>query len=300
MFASLEGMARDNVKMIDENGNLHVTWILDRLDSLYGVSMTFQSLNATLCGLQQKSFEAACTYYNCMTQIVVILWERHSNRYQPGELACMSKDCFYMGLLPENWPMVVHLKDQPHTTSLDLLKVLLEQAKNDALTHTRYPHLMSTRLNALPKLVECYHQQPPADKRNDGYTVHPTQLDAKPTEGAPEAAAIFPSFFDDGDALETWYNDGFLIGLRQASEISEYHNGWCFNCQKEGHHWYQCKEPLSPELQELADKQDKECEERKKKALNPQGGTWAKGGCTPTPLAGANLVMPQAARAPAQ
>ena len=43
---SLEGMARDNAKMIDENGDLHVTCILDGLDSLYGVSMTFQSLNA--------------------------------------------------------------------------------------------------------------------------------------------------------------------------------------------------------------------------------------------------------------
>ena len=48
MFASLEGMARDNAKMIDENGDLHVTRILDGLDSLYGVSMTFQSLNAAL------------------------------------------------------------------------------------------------------------------------------------------------------------------------------------------------------------------------------------------------------------
>ena len=44
MFASLEGMARGNAKMIDKNGDLHVTRILDRLDSLYGVSMTFQSL----------------------------------------------------------------------------------------------------------------------------------------------------------------------------------------------------------------------------------------------------------------
>ena len=40
MFASLEGMARDNAKMIDENGDLHVTCILDGLDSLYEVSMT--------------------------------------------------------------------------------------------------------------------------------------------------------------------------------------------------------------------------------------------------------------------
>ena len=51
MFASLEGMARDNAKMIDENGDLHVTRILDSLDSLYGVSMTFQLLNAALCSL---------------------------------------------------------------------------------------------------------------------------------------------------------------------------------------------------------------------------------------------------------
>ena len=69
MFASLEGMARDNAKMIDENGDLHVTHILDHLYSLYGVSMTFQSLNAALCGLQQRQMESAHAYYNCMAQI---------------------------------------------------------------------------------------------------------------------------------------------------------------------------------------------------------------------------------------
>ena len=121
IFASLGGMAGDNAKMIDENGDLHVTRILDGLDSLYGVSMTFQSLNAALCSLQQRQMESACTYYNCMVQITVILRERHGNRYRPGELARMSKDCFYAGLLPENRPMVVHLKDQPHTTPLDLI-----------------------------------------------------------------------------------------------------------------------------------------------------------------------------------
>ena len=146
MFASLEGMARDNAKMIDENGDLHVTCILDGLDSLYGVSMTLQSLNAALCGLQQKSMESASTYYNHMAQITVILREHHGNRYRLGELARMSKDCFYAGLLPENCPMVVHLKDQPHTTPLDLLKALLEKEENDALTHTWYPASTSARL----------------------------------------------------------------------------------------------------------------------------------------------------------
>ena len=151
MFPSLEGMARDNAKMIDENGDLHVTHILDGLDSLYGVSMTFQSLNTALCGLQQRQMESARAYYNCMVQITVILRECYGNHYRPGELARMSKDCFYAGLLPENCPMVVHLKDQPHTTPL------LEQEENDTLTRTRYPLSTSSRMSQPLKQAEHYH-----------------------------------------------------------------------------------------------------------------------------------------------
>ena len=143
--------------MIDENGDLHVTHILDGLDSLYGVSMTFQLLNAALCGLQQRQMESACVYYNHMAQITIILRERHGNHYRPGELARMSKDCFYVGLLPENRPMVVHLKDQPHTTPLDLLKALLEQGENDALTRTWYPPSTSSRMSQPSKPAEHYH-----------------------------------------------------------------------------------------------------------------------------------------------
>ena len=157
MFASLEGMAKDNAKMIDENLDLHVTHILDGLDSLYGVSLMFQSLNADLCGLQQRPMESAHAYYNHMAQIMVILRECHGNRYRPGELARMSKDCFYAGLLPENCPMVVHLKYQPHTTPFDLLRALLEQEENDALTRTRYPLSTLTRPSHPQKSTEHYH-----------------------------------------------------------------------------------------------------------------------------------------------
>ena len=188
----------------------------------------------------------------------------------------MSKDCFYVGLLPKNRPMVVHLKDQSHTTPLDLPRALLEQAENR------------------------YHHQPHADKRNDRYMVHPTQLDAEPSGEEHEADAIFPSFFDDDDVLKTWYNDRFLIGLRQAAEISKYCNGRCCNCQKEGHRWRKCKEVLSPELQELADRQDREREERKKRTLNPKGGMGMKGGHAPTPLVGISPAPAQASDVPAQ
>ena len=210
----------------------------------------------------------------------------------------MSKDCFYVGFLPENHPMVVHLKDQPHTTPLDLLKALLEQEENDTLTRMSYPPSTSSRMSQPSKPPERYHRQPLANKRNDGYTVHPAQLDADSTEAAPE---VDPAPLNDTlDALETWYNDGFLIGLHQATEVSELRCGHCFNCQKEGHHWHQCKEPLSPELQEVSDQQDREHEDRKKRSLNPRGGVVTKGGHTPIPLVGASPVLPQVPSAPAQ
>ena len=214
-------MARDNAKMIDKNGDLRVTRILDGLDSLYGVSMTFQLLNAALCGLQQKSMESARAYYNRMVQITVILRERHGNHYRPGELARMSKDCFYAGLLPENHPMVVHLKDQPHTTPLDLLKVLLEKEENDALTRTRYP--TSARPTPPPKPTDRYHRPPPSNKRNNGYTMRPAQLDAPPAELTPDVDSL--AVADAMDFLEVLYNDGFLISLRQAAAISEHRAG---------------------------------------------------------------------------
>ena len=291
-------MARNNAKMIDENGDLHVTCILDGLDSLYGVSMTFQSLNAALCGLQQRQMEPAHANYNRMAQITVILREHQGNRYRPGELARMSKDCFYAGLLPKNRPMVVHLKDQPHTTLLDLLKALLEQEENDTLMRTRYPPSMSSGTSQPSKPAERYHRQPPAEKRNDRYAVRPAQLDADSTEAVPEVNSA--PLNDTLDALETWYNDEFLIGLLQAAEVGELRHGHCFNCQKEGHRWRQCMEPLSPELQEVSDQQDRECEDRKKRSLNPRGGMGMKGGHAPIPLAGASPVLLQVPGTPAQ
>ena len=57
MFEAMEGMAKDHSANIDQYGVLTALEILEGMDRLYGVSMTFQSLNAALCGLQQRATE---------------------------------------------------------------------------------------------------------------------------------------------------------------------------------------------------------------------------------------------------
>ena len=49
MFEAMEGMAKDHAANIDQYGVLTALEILEGMDRLYGVSMTFQLLNAAHC-----------------------------------------------------------------------------------------------------------------------------------------------------------------------------------------------------------------------------------------------------------
>ena len=73
--------------------------------------------------------------------------------------------------------MVVHLKDHPNSTPLDLLAALMENEQNDALANARYPPANSAKTTA----GACYidHSQAPrhmdkqdryADRKAGGYT----------------------------------------------------------------------------------------------------------------------------------
>ena len=183
MFEAMEGMAKHHAANIDQYGVLTTLEILEGMDWLYGVSMTFQSLNAALCGLQQQATETCRDYYDRFTQITVLLRERHLNRFHPGELARMSKDCFYAGLRAKHRPMVVHLKDRPNSTPLDLLVALMENEQNDALANACYPPATSTKTTAGACHTD-YSQAPHhmdkqdryADRKAGGYTTLQMQL----------------------------------------------------------------------------------------------------------------------------
>ena len=89
----------------------------------------------------------------------------------------MSEDCFYAGLRAEHRPMVVHLKDRPNSTPLDLLAALMENEQNDALANARYPPATSAKTTAGAHHTD--HSQAPrhmdkqdryADRKAGGYT----------------------------------------------------------------------------------------------------------------------------------
>ena len=81
-----------------------------------------------------------------------------------------------------------------------------------------------------------------------------------------------PSCDIDPDEI---YDDGYYVAIiSMAKEAKKW--GRCFNCGEEGHRWADCTELLKESL-----KQVKEGANRKKQALNRDGGAGAKGAQTP-------------------
>ena len=98
MLFSLEGKARWNFRHCDEHGDLSPAEILKRMDMSYNASVDFWDLNARLCSLKQGAFESPKDYYDRMVDIGVVLRQYHQDRFQPGELSRIEKECFFAGL----------------------------------------------------------------------------------------------------------------------------------------------------------------------------------------------------------
>ena len=279
MFEALEDMPKQHAYAIDSEADKMATPndILENMDELYGVKMTFQALSAALCGLQQRPYESCRDYYDRMVQITVLLRERHSNRFWPGKLTRMTKEYFYSRLWPEHHPIVAHLKDRPNASCMSLLIALQENEQNDAQTWMRYPANTTPCANGQPhprqvdRPADCKaggfnHQPVQLEQEEEGYTIGPVQLGAEPEEEYEQEDQL-----EDPD-INHWMDQGFHIGMVQAADSADARFGRCFNCLEEGHRWRECtKLPLLPKLQEILDRE----------TLNQKGGTGGKGGRAP-------------------
>ena len=92
MLSSVEGQAYVNFHSCDEGRNCTPAQILQEMDGIYDVSITFRDLNARMCGLKQGSHEPIKAYYERMADVSVKLEQYHGDRFGPGELSLMKKD----------------------------------------------------------------------------------------------------------------------------------------------------------------------------------------------------------------
>ena len=74
-----------------------------------------------------------------MVDISVKLEQYHGDRFGPGELSLMKKDCFYARLKEHNKYLVYHVKDHDQYGPVQMLKEIREQEDS------RYPP------NTMPK-----------------------------------------------------------------------------------------------------------------------------------------------------
>ena len=220
-----------------------------------------------MCGLKQGMNEPIKSYYERMVDISIKLEQYHGDRFGPGELSLMKKDCFYAGLKEHNKYLVSHMKDRDQYRLAQMLKEIREQEDS------RYP------ANTMPKP----HSQDNHNKNTNHYGGKGTSYDKtqmfavrhtdvqipNPDQDEPDSS-LAPEF----DAGEV-YDEGYYMAVIAMADEAE-RLGHCFNCGKEGHQWAKCTEPLKDSL-----KRAKERANCKRQSLNWDGGAGAKGAWPP-------------------
>ena len=235
MLSSVEGQAYVNFRSCDEGRNCNPAQILKEMDSIYNVSVTFQNLNARMCGLKQGMNEPIKLYYKWMADISVKLEQYHGDRFGLGELSLMKKDCFYAGLKEHNKYLVSHMKDRDQYGLAQMLKEIWEQEDSSYPANTTpKPHSQDNH----NKNANHYSGKSPSYDKTRTYAVRHTDVQLlNPDQDEPDSPLT--SEFDVGEV----YNEGYYVAIiAMADEAEQW--GHCLNCGKEGHHWAECTKPL--------------------------------------------------------
>ena len=239
MLSSVEGQAYVNFRSCDEGRNCTPAQILREMDSIYNVSITFRDLNARMCGLKQGMNEPIKSYYEQMADISVKLEQYHGDRFGPGELSLMKKDCFYARLKEHNKYLVSHMKDRDQYGPAQMLKEIREQEDSHYPANTTLkPHNQDNH----NKNANHYGRKGPIYDKTQTYAIRHTEVHfPEPEQEEPDSPPV--SEFDLGEV----YDEGYYVAVIAMADEAEWW-GCCFNCGKEGHRWAECTEPLKDSL----------------------------------------------------
>ena len=282
MFTSLEGKAKRNYQACDEKGELTPEKILEKMDIIYGMSASFQDLNAKLCGLKQGERESPKDYYEQMVDISVPLKEYHGDQFQPGEPTWMKKACFFAGLRENYKYLVSHLKDQDDVDPVFMLKEIWKCDELRHLVNTSNPPKGS---HDGPAKNTGYYEKRNYDRHGySSYQGHSANVQEDPEDYQSDSLSEVESERENDDVQQ---DKSYHVSVMTKADEGEAFFGKCYNCGEPGHPWCDCKKPLKPALRlALYSEIERKARRMEKKQLNPNGSTRAKGGCIPkTPLA---------------
>ena len=198
-----------------------------------------------------------------MDDITMKLEQYHSDRFGPGELSLMKKDCFYAGLKEHNKYLVSHMKDRDQYGPAQMLKEIREQENSHYQVNTM---LKPTNHDSQSKNTTHYNRKSSSYNKSRTYAVRQANVPFhEPAQEEPDSS------HDCGfDAAET-YDEGYYVAVvNTVNEANQW--GHCFNCSKEGHWWQECIKPLKESL-----RQAKEQIDHKNQSLNQDGGSQVNG-----------------------
>ena len=200
-----------------------------------------------------------------MVDIGIALEEYHKDRFQPGELSRIEKECFFAGLREQSKYLVSHMKDKKEYDLVDMLKELREHEE------ARYPANTSYRRKS-----DGHDRNAGQADRNKrvGFMMRAANLEPE-QEPEPESDPEPP-----GEDPENAYDDGYYIGVINTADKLDRHLGLCFNCGRPGQQWRDCTDPLKDSLKAAKERLNKIARD-KANQLNQNGGAGVKGAHIP-------------------
>ena len=230
MFISLEGKVKRNYQACDERGDLSLVKILEKMDMIYGISVSFWDLNAKLCGLKQGAQESPKDYYERMVDISVALKEYHGDWFQPRELAWMKKQCFFAGLQENYKYLVSHLKDQDDVDPVLMLKEIRECDESQYLANTSHPPKST---NDGPAKNTNYYDKKNYDRQGYGnYTAWAANVPDDPDNHESDSLSDEASEKENDDVQQ---DRSYHVGVMFTADEGEAFFGKCYNCGEPGH-----------------------------------------------------------------
>ena len=277
MFTSLEGKAKWNYQACDERGDLSPEKILKKMDMIYRTSLSFQDLNAKLCGLKQGAQESPKDYYERMVDISVALKEYHGDRFQPEELAWMKKQCFFAGLWENYKYLVSHLKDQDDVGPVLMLKEIWECDELWYPANTSHPPKSTN--DGPAKNTNYYNKKNHDQQGYENYTAWAANVLDDPDNHKSDSLSDEVSQKENDDVQQDW---SYHVGVTFMADEEEAFFGKCYNCGEPCHPWRECKKPMKPTLRmTLKAENEQKAVLAEKKGFNQTRGTGAKGGHIP-------------------